>query len=162
MICRIAIRHFLLRNAIKLILACVFVLFTHTSFADTLLLARSTQGFPEAMSTLQNAITKRGYKISNVQRVDEGLKKSGYQSDNYRVVFFGKADEIRNLSNQFPELIPYIPLNFAIFAEGTETLVTTLNPSGLKLYFPDPKIATVFNRWEKDLKNILSEIRRTK
>jgi len=139
-----------------------FLLTTHSSFAEELLLARSTQDFPEAMSTLQNAITQRGYKISRVQRVDEGLKKLGYKSDKYRVVFYGKAKEIRNLSNKYPNLIPYIPLNFAIFAEGTETLVSTLNPSELKPYYANPEIALVFDRWEKDIRKILSVVRNTK
>jgi len=124
----------------------VLLTFTHSSFAETLLLARSSQDFPEAMSTLQNAISKKGYKISKVQRVDEGLKKSGFNSDKYRIVFFGKADEIRKLSNKFPELIPYLPLNFAIFSEGSDTLVSTLNPAGLKSYYPTLKIAIVFDR----------------
>ena len=152
----------MIRLLITIFTSCVFLLIAHSSFAEELLLARSSQDFPEAMSTLQNAITKKGYKISKVQRVDEGLNKSGFTSDKYRVVFFGKANEIRKLSNKYPELIPYIPLNFTIFAEGRDTLVTTLNPSGLKPYYPNPEIAVVFDRWEKDLREILSVIRNTK
>ena len=111
------------------------------------------------MSTLQSAITKKGYKVSRVQRIDEGLKKLGYETDKYRVVFFGKDKEINDLSDRFPELIPYIPLNFAIFAENGETLVTTFNPKILKNYYPAPELSAVFDQWEKDLHDILEEVR---
>jgi len=152
----------MIRRLINIVITGALLTFTQASIAEELLLARSSQDFPEAMSTLQNAITKKGYKISKVQRVDEGLKKSGFKSDKYRVVFFGKANEIRKLSNKFPELIPYIPLNFVIFSEGRDTLVSTLNPAGLKPYYPKPEIAVVFDRWEKDLREILSVFRNTK
>ena len=152
----------MIHRLFKLFIAGALVAFTHSGFTEELLIARSSQDFPEAMSTLQNAISKQGYKISKVQHVDEGLNKSGFSSDTYRVVFFGKADEVRTLSNKFPELIPYIPLNFAIFSEGRDTLVSTLSPSGLKPYYPNPEITVVFDRWEKDLRNILSVIRKTK
>ena len=128
-------------------------------YAQDLLISRSKQEFPEAMANLQNAITKKGYKISRVQRIDEGLKKLGYQTDKYRVVFFGKAKEINDLSNRFPNLLPYLPLNIAIFAENDDTLATTFNPQMLKSYYPEAELIPVFDRWEKDLHDILEDFR---
>ena len=81
--------------------------------AEDLLAARSTQSFPEAMLMLQESIREHGYTVSRVQRVDIGLTNMGYQTDKYRVVFFGKIDEVRELSNRHPEMIPYLPVEIS-------------------------------------------------
>jgi uncharacterized protein (DUF302 family) len=129
--------------------------------ADELLIVRSGQAFEEAMSTLQNAISAHGYKVARVQRVDVGLEAKGYKTDKYRVVFYGKPEEIAQLADKHPELIPYLPLNVAIFAEGNQTLLTVNRPTVLKTFFPNPELAPVFDRWEKDLVEILDEVRET-
>jgi uncharacterized protein (DUF302 family) len=129
------------------------------AFADQLLIVRSTQAFEEAMSALQHAIGAAGYQVARVQRVDIGLESRGYQTDKYRVVFYGKAEEVAALTEKYPEMIPYLPLNVAIFAEGNDTIVATSRPGVLAEFFPAPELKPVFTRWEKDLTAILDAVR---
>ena len=91
--------------------------------AEDLYMVRSQLSFPEAMTALQQAITDSGYQVSRVQRVDIGLTTFGYKTDKYRVVFFGKLAEIRELGDQQPDLLAYLPLKIAIFAENEETIL---------------------------------------
>lgn len=130
--------------------------------ADQLIMARSQQNFEEAMSTLQAAIAAKGYKVTKVQRVDVGLEAKGYKTDRYRVVFYGKPGEIEALSAAHPDLVPYLPLSVAIFAEEGNTILTTARPSLLKQFYPDPSLAPVFDRWETDLVGIFDTVRETK
>lgn len=74
---------------------------------------------------LQHTIREHDYPVSEVQRIDIGLPESGHDTDKYRVVFFGKPDEVRVLSTKYPDLIPYLPIKVAIFGEGEETLLVT-------------------------------------
>lgn len=129
------------------------------SMADELLMARSTMSFSETMLMLQDTIRGHGYKLSRVQRVDIGLTQTGYDTDKYRVVFFGRPDEIRTLSEKYPELIPYLPIKVAIFAEGEETLVVTANPKRFSEFYPAPELTQVFGRWEKDLQSMFDDLR---
>lgn len=139
---------------------CASLVFCSTSLrAEELLMARSEQAFPEAMITLQNSIGNHGYTVSRVQRVDVGLTKSGFQTDKYRVVFFGKKDEIDRLVAQHPELIPYLPLQFAIFAEQQQTLVVATDPERFSQIFSDSDLRPVFQRWSSDLHSILDDVR---
>ena len=126
--------------------------------ADDLFMARTRLNFPEAMLKLQDSIREQGYTVSRVQRVDIGLTKSGYATDMYRVVFFGKADLIKRLSNDYPQLIPYLPFKIAIFAEGDETLIITANPRQLtdKIY---PELDPVMKKTEQDLLEIFKLMR---
>ncbi|MEO1767497.1 DUF302 domain-containing protein [Thiobacter aerophilum] len=133
-----------------------------SAWADQLLIVRSAQNFEEAMATLQTAIAARGYKVAKVQRVDVGLEMKGYKTDRYRVVFYGRPGEVERLAAAHPELIPYLPLNVAIFAEEGQTLLTAARPTVLKEFFPQPDLAPVFERWEKDLVDIFDEVRATR
>lgn len=127
--------------------------------AQDLLMVRSQQAFPEAMITLQNSIAQHGYTLSRVQRVDIGLTTFGFKTDKYRVVFFGKKDEIDALTEEHPEMIPYLPLQFAIFAEEQQTLVVATNPERFAGIFPASELNSVFQRWATDMRSILDDVR---
>ena len=145
------------RNLILIML----IIFTPSSRALTnseLLMIRSNQGFPETMSLLQENIKKHGYTLSRVQRVDIGLTKSGYLTDKYRVVFFAKNDEIQHLSDTHPEIIPYLPLKIAIFAENDETILITTNPNVFSDLYHSDELDPYFKRWEVDLRAIFKSI----
>ncbi len=127
--------------------------------AAELFMARSEQAFPETMLALQELIKAHGYTVSRVQRVDVGLSNMGYKTDKYRVVFFGKADEVRRLTHTHPELIPYLPLKVAIFAQGDSTLLVSGDPQRWGGFFHDPALAPVFARWSADLRAIFAAVR---
>ena len=127
---------------------------------DTMIMARTGLTFPEAMAELQAQIRAKGYTVSRVQRVDIGLTKSGYKTDKYRVVFYGKPEEIRMLSQRYPDLSAYLPLKISIFAEGTDTIMVTANPQHLQRA-GDSEFAKVIYRWEKDLLAIFAKMQDT-
>jgi uncharacterized protein (DUF302 family) len=122
-----------------------------------LLMARSAQGFPETMLALQQSIKAHGYTVARVQRVDIGLTTAGFETDKYRIVFYGDSDEVRQLTDSHPRLIPLLPPSFSIFAEGDQTLVVAMNPSALTDQHPE--LAVQFARWESDVRSILEDIR---
>jgi uncharacterized protein (DUF302 family) len=130
--------------------------------AQELLMARSNQMFPESMTLLQSAITARGYTITRLQQVNENLAKMHYPSDMYRVVFFGKHEEIKAITAKYPDLIPYLPLSITLFAEGDQAILVANHPSNLAALFPYPELKPVFERWESDLVKIMDEVREGK
>lgn len=142
---------------VSLLIACLFVV--PTVFAGDLVMARSQQAFPEAMLTLQDEIRNHGYKVSRVQRVDIGLTQMGFKTDKYRVVFFGKPDEIKKLAAWHPELTPYLPLKIAIFAEQNQTLVVATSPRTLGEFFPDLNLDPILDKWTQDLDSIFDAVR---
>jgi uncharacterized protein (DUF302 family) len=136
-------------------------LLTAPAVADEgpLLMARSHDNFETAMAMLKNSIQEHGYAIAHVQKCDGGMKKFGYHSDFYRVVFFGKADEVERISKASPVMIPYLPLKIVIFAEEDRAVLTALNPNNLAAYFPgDAVMQKQLGAWETDLRAILREV----
>jgi uncharacterized protein (DUF302 family) len=126
---------------------------------DQLLMMRSLQGFPETMLALQQGIVAQGYTVSRVQRVDIGLTSSGFTTDKYRIVFFGKPEEVRQLSARYPQLIPYLPLMITLFAEGEETLLTTFDPELLTTLAPDEPFRQQAMQWRHDIIAIFDSLR---
>ncbi len=135
--------------------AALLLLLAPAAWAEQLMMVRAERSFPEAMNLLQESIQQHGYQVTRVQRVDVGLGSRGFKTAEYRVVFFGKADEIRRLPDQYPDLVPYLPLKIVIFAEGDTTLALTYNPTMLAAAYPPADLRDQFRRWERDLRAIL-------
>ena len=126
---------------------------------DQLLMMRSAQSFPETMLALQKSIGEYGYTVSRVQRVDIGLTSSGFATDKYRIVFFGKPEEVRHLTARYPQLIPYLPLKITLFAEQDETVLTTFDPTMLSVLANDEAFRSQAMRWRSDIIAIFDELR---
>lgn len=122
-------------------------------------MVRAEQSFPEAMALLQEAITAQGYTVSRVQRVDIGLTSSGYRTDKYRVVFFGKPDEVREMSVRHVDLVPYLPLKIALFAEGEDTILLASGFTNLEDHFSGTEVSKRLKQWGADIATILEAVR---
>jgi len=146
------------KTNLSLLFASLLLLCSSVIHAEQLIMARTNQSFPEAMSKLQETIISLNYKVSRVQRIDIGLTKSGFLTDKYRVVFFGKQKEVDTIVKKYPHLIPYIPWKIAIFAEQDDTLLMTANP----MRFSNEKFPGAdkyLSQWSEDIEKIFEELR---
>lgn len=143
----------------KALIVGLLFLLSGVAGAEDMYMVRTSMGFPEAMAFLQQTIKARGYTVSRVQRVDIGLTKSGFKTDKYRVVFFGTLEDIREVTENYPELIPYLPLKIAIFAENDETLLVATSFEHLRPFYTAAPLRANFDRWESDIREILEQVR---
>ena len=130
--------------------------------AEGLMMVRSPLSFEDALNSLEIAIQDRGYAVTRLQQVNENLAKRAYKSDMYRVVFFGKLNEIRSLAASHPDLIPFLPLHITLFAEGNDTIILCAPPRNLEKWYPDPKLKPYFEHWEHDMSAIMDRMRNKK
>ena len=112
--------------------------------------------FPEAMSLLQEAIGSRGYTVSRVQYVDKGLRESGYQTGLYRVVFFGRPEQMAMVRERYPALIPYLPLKITLYEGQHAVGASTLQPATLAPYFSQPPVRRMIDGWQRDVVAIMA------
>lgn len=143
----------------KMLIAGLLLLVCGVTSAQDLYMVRTSMSFPEAMTFLQQTINAQGYKVSRVQRVDIGLTKSGFKTDKYRVVFFGTLEDVQKITEKHPELISYLPLKIAIFAENEETLMVAASFEHLRPFYSSPALRADFDRWEADIREILEQVR---
>ena len=143
---------------VKVFMVWLLLLFTVAASAEDMIMTRSIQPVPEAMLALQQSIAEHGYTVSRVQRIDVGLTGMGYETDKYRIVFAGKIDEIRMLTENAPQLLPYMPPKISIFAEGDQPVLVTINPLLYGKIAGDAIDPVFFARWESDLRSIFHDV----
>lgn len=129
---------------------------------STTLMARSKLPFEPVLAAAKETIAEYGYTVAHVQKCDGGMAQFGYHSDKYQLIFFGKLEEVRRLSHDYPELIPFLPIKMAVFAEHEETVIVVLDPLELGRYIPDAKLQVQLARWRSDLRAMLQELRELK
>lgn len=149
-----------MRRRLSLLLAALWLGLSGSAAAEQLFMVRSSHAFPETMTALQEVIARHGYTVARVQRVDIGLTQSGFETDMYRLVFLAKPEEVRNLAQRYPELIPYLPWPITLFAEGEETVLVTGNPAELHALAHNDELKQLFQRWSRDFRAILEEVRK--
>jgi len=144
----------------RLILFLLLVVSVPALAVQPLLMARSSLKAEEAMEILKETIQEYGYTIAHEQRCDGGMAEFDYKTDFYRVIFFGKLEEVRGILDAYPEMAPFLPLKIAVIAEKDETLITVLDPRALgSLYGGAPALRVQFARWYNDLRAMLEELR---
>ncbi len=141
-----------------ILLALLLCQFATAANAEDILMARSIQPFPETMLALQESLREHGYTVSRVQRVDIGLTGMGYKTDKYRIVFYGRIGEVREIGSKAPRMIPYLPLKISIFAEHGQTILVATNPRLYTAIAGDAVDPAIFERWESDLRSVFQEV----
>ena len=140
----------------------VYVILTTTAVAnEDILTARTTADFDSTLEKAKLVLEENTFTVAHVQRCDGGLRQMGYETDNYKIIFFGRLEEVRSLTKAHPELLPFLPLKMAVFAENKETLLSTVNPSSVLAMMPElkEKLQPLFSKWEKELRQVLSEFK---
>lgn len=126
---------------------------------DKLLTVRVAQEFDPAFEQVQEVLAKHGFTVAHIQKCDGGLHHMGYETDNYKIVFFGRLEEVRELSKTHPELIPLFPFKLAVYAEGKDTIMSVLNPAELApMLHADEGLQTRLTAWEKDFRAVLNDM----
>jgi len=136
-----------------------FTLFALPAQANDLMMARSKLPFSLAETQLKAQIEAHGYTISSAKRIDIDLVAIGMSKGAYRVIQFGKPAEIKRLTTDFPEMIPFLPLQVVIFAEWEETIFVTLSPAFYSKIAPQSDLVPIYTRWAQDLGSILNMMR---
>lgn len=116
--------------------------------------------FPEAMINLQEAIKEQHNDISRIQKVDKGLAKMGYASKEYRIVFFGRKERLEKIQQKHFEVLTILPLRFAIYTEGENTVVITSNPEIYKQLYKSKELSNIFMDWKQDIEKIIKALKK--
>ena len=147
-----------MKTAIKLGLTLVLLFSFSVSYAENMIMLRVNNSYDHVMIALKDKLVEYSYKVAHIQKCDGGLHSMGYESDDYKVVFFGKLKEVRYLSEKYPQIIPFVPLKVAVIKEADSVVLVALNPSSLTPYFKEKELSTQFRRWENDIRAIFNEI----
>lgn len=122
------------------------------------ILSRSTShDFKTTLLRIKTQLVKKNFQVAHVQRCDGGLKKMGYEMDKYQVVFFGRIDEIREMTTKYTELTPFLPFKLLIYIEEDKTVMSIMNPEMLKPMVTDKLLVAKLEQWRREFIDILEK-----
>lgn len=112
--------------------------------------SRCDAPLPEAMMWLQKVVDRQGYQVMQVQPVGEALAKRGYEGEDFKVLFIGRAADFAEVEASYPSLMPFLPLSLTLAEEGAGTRLTAMPPvaNGAS---PPLSIKRLMTRWRADL-----------
>lgn len=122
------------------------------------LAARTRLDFHQTMEVIQQGLAMQGYEVVHVQRCDGALERLDYKSDFYRVILFGKLEQVRQITHEFPALASLFPLRITVFAAGTETIVSAINPLDILEITENDTLEPVFKQWHQDLLKLFARV----
>lgn len=125
---------------------------------ETFIEKETELSYPEAMASLQTAISDAGYEILFIQPVDVGLIKRGYETGEYRIVFFYRSEDLKTILDIYPRLAALLPLRITLHAEGNKIRFDAPRPSQWLEEDVPPEAAKYLDRWEDDLEKIIAQI----
>jgi uncharacterized protein (DUF302 family) len=124
--------------------------------ADPSFIQRDTDlDYPEAMSSLQEAVRGAGYTLAFIQPVDRGLRRVGIDAGVYRVVHIDIGAQASSALIGHPELAAHLPLRISLYAQDGKLTLSALRPT---LFAPDLDGPTgqILRQWEHDLESIIA------
>jgi uncharacterized protein (DUF302 family) len=137
----------------------LFVLLITTNvFAGSVIMEKTQYDFSHTWLNLQKYTKKQGYNIGFKQRCDLGLKKMHYKSNKYRILFFGKYQEMKDITKRNPEITPHLPLAITSIESYDDKNVTTLVSASPKEWLnlvKSKEDKAMINRWHLDILQII-------
>ena len=149
-------------NKLIKFLSVAMLLFSNSVMAENMIMLRVNHSFDNTMILIKEKLDDYGYKIAHIQKCDGGLTDSGYKTDFYKSIFFGKFEEMRHLTKTHPEIIPYVPLKIAVMQEKDTVVLVSINPDTLSHLFPAKDLQNQFGRWESDIRAVFEEVGESK
>lgn len=127
-----------------------------TESKTQVILKKVDNGFAHTWLNLQKYIKKQGYKIAFRQHCDVAMTQRDYQTDKYRILFFGKYQEVKDLTQRNPELTPHLPLAITTIEgkNNTTTLVSDSPQNWLSL-IKSKQDKAIVNQWYLDILQII-------
>lgn len=139
----------------RIIILCIGIFLSPLTLAEDIVTVDSKAPFAEAITKLQDSVLRSGYEISIIQRCDYGLKQAGFDTEKYRVVYFGRHEEVKAISDAYPGLAPFLPLRILVMGKGNTSSLSVMNPALFLETVTDPTLIKIVKRWQGDVMGLL-------
>lgn len=113
--------------------------------------------YETAVNDISLAINNHGYTPVKIQPVDEGLRAKGYETTEYKLIFFGDKLQSDKILAATPEAAVMLPLRIILYREGDVVIASAPSMEMWKGVFEGATLDLLINQWQKDVMAILKE-----
>jgi len=111
----------------------------------------SKNDFPDTMMRVQQELNKKGYQVTRIQALDQGLAKAGYDIENYRIIFFGNSLDFDIVQQRYPELTVFLPLSVTVYENDGRVYIQSMPFSMAQKATQDHEYLAMVARWKNDV-----------
>lgn len=98
---------------------------------------RYTEGtVDETVTAIVDAAKLQGFRVMHIHDIASSMHNAGFASQPYAVVELCRADIAHGVLLAEPRFGAFLPCRIAVYAQGGETVLTTVLPSNLLAFFP--------------------------
>jgi uncharacterized protein (DUF302 family) len=115
---------------------------------------KSQNDFPDTMMKVQQELVNKGYKVTRIQALDQGLEKAGYTIDRYRIIFFGNPLDFDIVQQRYPEFAVFLPLSITVYEEDDKTYLQAMPFNMLAKATHDREYLAMVSRWRSDVEEV--------
>ena len=109
-----------------------------------------------ALDDLTIAIANHDYTLIKIQPVDQGLRRKGFETTSYKVVFFGDNSQVNQVLITNPEASVILPLKIILYQQG-ETVIASAPDLSMWEGIFDNGLTPIIKEWQRDMHGILQE-----
>jgi uncharacterized protein (DUF302 family) len=124
---------------------------------DMFLSAEKRTAYRAALDDLSVAILDHGYTPIKIQPIDQGLRRKGYESSDYKVIFFGNKAQVDRVLALYPEAAVMLPLKVILYQKGDVVIASAPRMDMWKAVFDKEPLNEIIDQWQNDLIAILHE-----
>ena len=111
--------------------------------------------YNHVMTSIQEGLLKRGYKIEKIQPIDQGLAKAGLKIQKYRVIFYHPKQSIELIQKKYPKFSALLPLSITIAKDKDKLKIIDMPYRILYENAKQKDLISQIKLWEKDSKEII-------
>ena len=111
----------------------------------------SENDFPDTMMRVQQELNEKGYKVTRIQALDQGLAKAGYEIDSYRIIFFGNSLDFDIVKERYPEMTVFLPLSVTVYEDDGHVYIQSMPFSMAEKANKDQEYLSMVTRWKEDV-----------
>ncbi|SFV61395.1 hypothetical protein MNB_SUP05-5-538 [hydrothermal vent metagenome] len=134
--------------------------FSNNLFAKEIIMRNIDNDFSNTWISLQKYIKKQGHQIAFRQRCDFALKQRHFDTQLYRILFFGQYQKIKEIVKRNPKIIPHLPLSITVVeSNNKETLLITASLEYLINLVKSEQDKEIIRQWSKDVLQIVDNVK---
>ncbi len=120
----------------------------------------SRNDFPDTMTKVQQELANKGYKVTRIQALDQGLGKAGYTIDRYRIIFFGNPLDFDIVQQRYPQFTVFLPLSITVYEDEDKIYLQGMPFNMLKKAARDREYLAMVSRWQSDVDKVIRKATR--
>jgi len=97
----------------------------------------TTKSFDEAVSVVEQEITKSGMRVLHVHDVQKTLSEKGFEREPFKIIEFCNAAYANKILNADIKIGLCMPCKINVYAQDGQTFVSGMRPVVLHQLFPD-------------------------